>query len=225
MTYLDSGTWALLLSRPLLFYFLSFIPVLYLLPFPSLPHGNHSNHLIHAPLCLSSKMCTAVLHTCAFILGKWYDVKYLTYSFFLTNIVLFKIYPCCHVESNPLPLTALFLLSKALKGTVSVWHADPLRSFCFFIRGWHQSQVTMWWSQRSSFAVYGGPWAHDRRHRHFKSCLSVPEGTMKFFLQRGKAKSYTVMKAMEKTFSEGSLSVFSYDLEMIIVLPSWSCWG
>ena len=150
--------------------------------------------------------------------------------FFKISIVLFKIYPHCHVESNPLPLTALFLLSKALKGTVSVWHADPLRSFCFFIWGWHQSQVTTWWSQRSSFAVYGGPWAHDRRQRHFKSCLSVPEGTMNFFLsfffwQRGKAKPYTVMKTMEKTFSEGSLSVFSYDLEMIIVLPSWSCWG
>ena len=145
-------------------------------------------------------MCIAVLHACAFTLGKWYDVKYLTYSFFLTNIVLFKIYTCCHVESNPLPLTALFLLSKALKGTVSVWHADPLRSFCFFIRGWHQSQVTIWWSQRSSFAVYGGPWAHVRRHRHFKSCLSVPEGTIKFFCREVKQNPILSWKQWKRLF-------------------------
>lgn len=151
-------------------------------------------------------MCIAVLHTCAFKLCKWYDVKYFTCSFFFLNqYCAFKIYPCCHAKSNPLPLTALFLLPKALKGTVSVWHADPLRSFCLFILGWHQSQMMMWWSQRSSFVVYGGPQAHDRRHSLRTACCFLK--VQWFFLQGGKAKPYTVMEAVEKNFFWGQASV------------------
>lgn len=119
-------------KTPAVFFFFTSFPTLYLLSMPcytsSLHHSNRSSCLIGTSsfcVCMSSKMCTAVLHACTFKLCKWYDVKYLTGSLFKMNVVLLRSTHVGMGTLNPLPVTACYLLPDTLKWIVSVCHAAP----------------------------------------------------------------------------------------------------